>query len=172
MRKTAPEANRCAHRQTAARQQVRPASTAGSQLGGPARKQPPNSGAQPALRHAEYPVRRGIEIPCRPCHSHTERRVSAQLSSELHAVGCALQLQAIIQPRWVGRMFMHRRPGSSRPHMPRIVRQVRHDVVVSAAGCRIDEHLGRRPAEASSGPVTPNRPEVGQEARRPRHHTE
>jgi hypothetical protein len=42
------------------------------------------------------------------------------------------------------------------------VRQVRQDLVVSAAGCRIDEHLEQRPAEASSGPVTRNRPEVGQ----------
>jgi hypothetical protein len=46
--------------------------------------------------------------------------------------------------------------------MPRIVRQVRQDLIVSAAGCRIDEHLEQRPAEASSGPVTRNRPEVGQ----------
>ena len=38
--------------------------------------------------------------------------------------------------------------------MPQVVRQVRHAVVVSAAGYRIDEHLGQRPAEASSGPVT------------------
>ena len=38
-----------------------------------------------------------------------------------------------------------------RPVMPRIVRQVRHAVVVSAAGCRIDEQLGQRPAEVSSG---------------------
>jgi hypothetical protein len=44
--------------------------------------------------------------------------------------------------------------------VPYIVRQVRHAVVVSAAGCRIGEHLGQRPAEASSGPVTPNRPDV------------
>jgi hypothetical protein len=28
--------------------------------------------------------------------------------------------------------------------MPRVVRQVRHAAVVSAAGCRIDEHLGQR----------------------------
>jgi hypothetical protein len=48
------------------------------------------------------------------------------------------------------------------PQLPRIVRQVRQDLVVSAAGCRIDEHLEQRPAEASSGPVTRNRPEVGQ----------
>lgn len=37
-------------------------------------------------------------------------------------------------------------PGASAetPHMPRILRQVRHDVVVSAAGCRIGEHVGQR----------------------------
>ncbi len=45
--------------------------------------------------------------------------------------------------------------------MPRIARQVRHDVVVPRAGCRIDRDLGQRPTEASSGPVTPNRPEIG-----------
>jgi len=45
--------------------------------------------------------------------------------------------------------------------LPRIARQVRHDVVVPRAGCRIDGDLGQRPTEASSGPVTPNRPEVG-----------
>src|SRR5580658_1174218 len=48
-----------------------------------------------------------------------------------------------------------------RPVMPRIARQVRHDVVVPQAGCRIDGDLGQRPTETSSGPVTPNRPEVG-----------
>ena len=46
--------------------------------------------------------------------------------------------------------------------MPRIVRQVRHDVVASVAGCCIDEHLDTAVAsETSSGPVTPNHPEVG-----------
>jgi hypothetical protein len=44
---------------------------------------------------------------------------------------------------------------------------VQHAVVVSAAGCRIDEHLGHRPAETSSGPVTPNRPGVDPQARHP-----
>jgi hypothetical protein len=44
---------------------------------------------------------------------------------------------------------------------PRIARQTRHDVVGSAAGCRIDEHLAQRPTEASSGHVTPNHPEIG-----------
>jgi hypothetical protein len=29
----------------------------------------------------------------------------------------------------------------SRPHLPHIARWVKPDVVVSAAGCRIDEHL-------------------------------
>ena len=32
-----------------------------------------------------------------------------------------------------------------RTHMPRVVRQIRHDVVASAAGCRIDEPLGQCP---------------------------
>jgi hypothetical protein len=36
----------------------------------------------------------------------------------------------------------------------------RHAAVVSKAGCRIHDHLGQRPAEASSGPVTPNRRDV------------
>ena len=33
--------------------------------------------------------------------------------------------------------------------MPHIGRQVQPDAVVSAAGCRIDEHLGQWPAQAS-----------------------
>jgi hypothetical protein len=40
---------------------------------------------------------------------------------------------------------------------PRIVRRVRHDVVVSAAGCRIGEHVRQRPVKASRGPVTRDR---------------
>jgi len=48
-----------------------------------------------------------------------------------------------------------------RPLLPHIARQTRHDVVGSATGCRIEEHLAQRPTEASSGSVTPNHPEVG-----------
>ena len=45
-------------------------------------------------------------------------------------------------------------------HMPHIARWVKPDVVVSAAGCRIDEHLEQSSAQASSEPVIPVRPEV------------
>jgi len=38
--------------------------------------------------------------------------------------------------------------------------RVKPDVVVSAAGCRIDEHLEQSSAQASSEPVIPVRPEV------------
>jgi hypothetical protein len=44
--------------------------------------------------------------------------------------------------------------------MPHIARQTRHDVVGSATGCCIEQHLAR-PIEASSGSVTPNHPKVG-----------
>jgi hypothetical protein len=48
--------------------------------------------------------------------------------------------------------------------MPHIARQVQPDVVVSEAGRRIDEHLRQWPAQASSDPVIPDRPEVDPEA--------
>jgi hypothetical protein len=50
-----------------------------------------------------------------------------------------------------------------RTDLPRIARWVKPDVV-SAAGCRIDEHLEQWPAQASSEPVIPDRPEVAPEA--------
>ena len=37
---------------------------------------------------------------------------------------------------------------NERAVMPHIGRQVQPDAVVSAAGCRIDEHLGQWPAQA------------------------
>jgi len=43
-------------------------------------------------------------------------------------------------------------------------RWVKPDVVVSAAGCRIDEHLEQWSAKASSEPVIPDRLEVAPEA--------
>jgi hypothetical protein len=46
--------------------------------------------------------------------------------------------------------------------MPHIGRQVQPDAVVSAAGCRIDEHLGQWPAQASREPAVPDPPEAAQ----------
>jgi len=56
----------------------------------------------------------------------------------------------------------HESSGDRREHplMPHIARWVKPDVVVSAAGCRIDEHLEQWPPQASSEPVIPDRPEV------------
>jgi len=51
-----------------------------------------------------------------------------------------------------------------RPLLPHIARWVKPDVVVSAAGYRIDEHLEQWPAQASSEPVITDRPEVAPEA--------
>jgi hypothetical protein len=48
--------------------------------------------------------------------------------------------------------------------MTHTARWVEPDVVVPAAGCRIDEHLEQWPAQASSEPVIPDRPEVDPEA--------
>jgi hypothetical protein len=56
--------------------------------------------------------------------------------------------------------------------MPVIVRhQVQPDAVVSAAGCRIDEHLGQWPAQASREPAVPDPPEAAQKLITV-HHTE
>lgn len=41
------------------------------------------------------------------------------------------------------------------PLLPHIARWVKPDVVVSAVGCRIDEHLEQWPAQASSEPDCP-----------------
>jgi hypothetical protein len=57
-------------------------------------------------------------------------------------------------------MIIHRYSGREHAHLPHIARWIKPDVVVSAAGCRIDEHLEQRPAQASSEPVIPDRPEV------------
>src|SRR5258705_8628289 len=48
--------------------------------------------------------------------------------------------------------------------LPHIGRQVQPDAVVSAAGCRIDEHLGQWPAQASREPAVPDPPEADPEA--------
>jgi hypothetical protein len=42
---------------------------------------------------------------------------------------------------------------------------VKPDVVVAAAGCRLDEHLEQWPTQASKEPVIPDRPEVAPEAK-------
>ena len=55
--------------------------------------------------------------------------------------------------------------------MPHIGRQVQPDAVVSAAGCRIDEHLGQWPAQASREPAVPDPPEAAQKLITV-HHTE
>jgi hypothetical protein len=56
---------------------------------------------------------------------------------------------------------------------PHIGRQVQPDaVVVSAAGCRIDEHLEQWPAQASREPAMPDPPEADPEATSQVHHTE
>ena len=48
--------------------------------------------------------------------------------------------------------------------MPHIARWVKPDVVVPAAGCHIDEHPEQWPAQASSEPAIPDRPEVDPES--------
>src|SRR4029077_4967039 len=55
--------------------------------------------------------------------------------------------------------------------MPHIGRQVQPDAVVSAAGCRIDKHLGKWPAQASREPAVPDPPEAAQQQLTV-HHTE
>ena len=53
---------------------------------------------------------------------------------------------------------------TGRTLMPHIGRQIQPDAVVSAAGCRIDEHLGQWPAQASREPAVPDPPEADPEA--------
>jgi hypothetical protein len=59
---------------------------------------------------------------------------------------------------WSIRIFMHRRYRAGRPLLPHIGRQVQPDAVVSAAGRRIDEHVGQWPAQASREPAVPDPP--------------
>src|SRR2546429_8108792 len=51
-----------------------------------------------------------------------------------------------------------------RPLLPHIGRQVQPDAAASAAGCRIDEHLGQWPAQGSREPAMPDPPEADPEA--------
>jgi hypothetical protein len=48
--------------------------------------------------------------------------------------------------------------------MPHIGCQVQLDAVVSAAGRRIDEHVGQWPAQASREPAVPDPPEIAPQA--------
>ncbi len=80
---------------------------------------------------------------------------------------------SLLNQRSIGRRHVSDNSGSSHSHNPagRAPDAARHAVVVSTAGCHIGEHLEQRPAEASTGPVTPNRADVAQR-HRPRYHTE
>ena len=66
---------------------------------------------------------------------------------------------AVDQPAYLSITALNR----ERSLLPHIARWVKPGVV-SAAGCRIDEHLEQWPAHASSEPVIPDRPEVAPEA--------
>src|SRR6185437_3673985 len=106
------------------------------------------------MRRTTQPVRPAVSIiePLIP----TIRRVGAQLSA-----GQASYMQRVLpthpsaQPEFYARLCNH----DNARDLPRIARWVKPDVV-SAAGCRIDEHLEQWPTQASSEPVIPDRPEV------------
>jgi len=110
------------------------------------------------MRRTTQSVRPAVSItePLIP----TIRRVGAQLSA-----GQASYMQRVLptdpsaQPEFLCTAVQPRQ----RTDLPRIARWVKPDVV-SAAGCRIDEHLEQWPAQASSEPVIPDRPEVAPEA--------
>ena len=91
-----------------------------------------------------------------PPHARGGCRIKAQ------GVGCLVSSSAQDPPHLFRMRHLPRQANlaSRRPVMPHIARWVKPDVVVSVAGCRIDERLDQWPGQASREPVIPDRPEV------------